>query len=40
MHQMVFFNDFLDVIHEYDGILDISLENVKKLEREVKLLER
>ena len=40
VHQMNFFNDFLEVIHKYDGILDVSLENVKKLEDEVELLER
>ena len=40
VHQMIFFNDFLNVIHKYDGILDVSLENVKKLESEVQKLER
>ena len=40
VHEMVFFNDFLNVIHKYDGILDISLENVKKLEKDVQDLGR
>ena len=40
VHEMVFFNDFLNVIHKYDGILDVSLENVKKLEKEVQDLGR
>ena len=35
VHEMVFFNDFLNVIHKYDAVLDVSLENVKKLESEV-----
>lgn len=40
VHEMVFFNDFLNVIHKYDGILDVSLENVKRLEKEVQDLGR
>ena len=40
VHEMVFFNDFLNVIHKYDGILDVSLENVKRLEKDVQDLGR
>ena len=40
VHEMIFFNDFLNVIHKYDGVLDVSLENVKKLENDVQDLEK
>ena len=35
VHEMTFFNDFLCVLHKYGQILDVSLENVKRLESEV-----
>ena len=35
VHEMTFFNDFLSVLHKYGQVLDVSLENVKGLEKEV-----
>ena len=35
VHEMTFFNDFLSVLHKYGQVLDVSLENVKSLEKEV-----
>ena len=40
VHEMTFFNDFLCVFHKYGQILDVSLENVKKLESEVHQLDK
>ena len=37
---MTFFNDFLCVLHKYGQILDVSLENVKRLETDVHQLDK
>jgi hypothetical protein len=40
VHEMTFFNDFLSVLHKYGQILDVSLENVKRLEKDVHKLDK
>ena len=40
VHEMTFFNDFLSVLHKYGQVLDVSLENVKSLEKEVHKLDK
>ena len=40
VHEMTFFNDFLCVLHKYGQILDVSLENVKNLEKDIHKLDK